>query len=124
MKKRGQIWVETVVYTLIAFALIGLVLAFVKPKIEEIQDKAVLDQSAGILEEIDSIVKNLGSPGNQRLIELGISKGKMTKYVYNDEELEKLNKFMLGREVRMAELKKENEELKERINNLTKQQNV
>jgi uncharacterized protein (UPF0333 family) len=35
--KRGQIWVETVVYTLIALVMIGLVLAFAKPKIEELQ---------------------------------------------------------------------------------------
>ena len=32
MKKEGQVWVETVVYTLIAFVLIGLVLSFAKPK--------------------------------------------------------------------------------------------
>ena len=38
-KKRGQVWVETVIYTLIALALIGTVLAFVKPKVEEMQDK-------------------------------------------------------------------------------------
>ena len=36
-KKRGQIWVETVIYTLIALILIGLVLTFITPKIKEIQ---------------------------------------------------------------------------------------
>ena len=50
--KRGQIWVETMVYTLIAFALIGLVLAFVKPKIQETQDKAIIEQSVNILKDI------------------------------------------------------------------------
>jgi len=73
--RRGQIWVETIVYTLIAFALIGLVLAFVKPKIEEIQDKGIIEQSISILEDIDLIITTLGVPGNQRVINLGISKG-------------------------------------------------
>ena len=73
--RRGQIWVETIIYTLIAFALIGLVLAFVKPKIEEIQDKGIIEQSISVLEDIDLIIKTLGDPGNQRIINLGISKG-------------------------------------------------
>ena len=73
--RRGQIWVETIIYTLIAFALIGLVLAFVKPKIEEIQDKGIIDQSISVLVDIDLIIKTLGDPGNQRIINLGISKG-------------------------------------------------
>ena len=74
-RKRGQIWVETIIYTLIAFALIGLVLAFVKPKIEEIQDRSVIEQSISILEDIDLIINTLGDSGNQRVITLGISKG-------------------------------------------------
>lgn len=73
--RRGQIWVETIIYTLIAFALIGLVLAFVKPKIEEIQDKGIIEQSISVLEDIDLIIKTLGDPGNQRIINLGISRG-------------------------------------------------
>ncbi|MBA7615531.1 hypothetical protein ES703_22812 [subsurface metagenome] len=73
--RRGQVWVETIIYTLIAFALIGLVLAFVKPKIEEIQDKGIIEQSISVLEEIDLIIKTLGDPGNQRVVNLGISKG-------------------------------------------------
>ena len=82
--KRGQIWVETIIYTLIAFALIGLVLAFVKPKIEELQDKGIIEQSISVLEEIDSIIKNIGDPGNQRIIQLGISKGALNIDGEND----------------------------------------
>ncbi len=32
--KRAQIWIETMIYTLIAFIMLGLVLAYAKPKIE------------------------------------------------------------------------------------------
>lgn len=82
---RGQIWVETVVYTLIAFALIGLVLAFVKPKVEEIQDKSTIEQSISILEDLDSIIKNLGGSGNQRVVQVGISKGSLIFDGVNDK---------------------------------------
>lgn len=74
-RKKAQVWVETMVYTLIAFALIGIVLAFVKPKIEEAQDKVVIEQSIKILEDINSIFNNLGGSGNQRVISLAVKKG-------------------------------------------------
>ena len=48
-RKKGQIWVETVIYTLIAFAMIGLALSFVKPKIDEIQDRGIIEQSITLL---------------------------------------------------------------------------
>ena len=83
--RRGQIWVETIVYTLIAFALIGLVLAFVKPKIEEIRDKGIIEQSISVLEEINLIINTLGDPGNQRVINLRISKGELNIDGENDK---------------------------------------
>lgn len=87
MNKRGQIWVETVVYTLIALVMIGLVLSFVKPKIEEIQDKAIIEQSIEIMEELNTIILLLiqGGPGNKRLIELGIKKGNLKIDGINDQ---------------------------------------
>ncbi len=85
-KKRGQIWVETITYTLIAFALIGLVLAFVKPKIEEIRDKGIIEQSISVLEDIDLIIGDIrGDPGNQRVINLKISKGVLNIDGENDK---------------------------------------
>ncbi len=83
--KAGQIWVETVVYTLIAFTLIGLVLAFARPRIEEIQDRGTIEQSIGVLEEIDEIIKDLECPGNQRVIELKISSGALNIDGANDK---------------------------------------
>jgi len=75
--KRGQVWVETVIYTLIAFVLIGAVLAFVRPKIQEFQDKAILDQTLTTFEEINNIIISLvqGGAGNKRTPELGLKKG-------------------------------------------------
>ncbi len=62
-------------YTLIAFAIIGLVLAFVRPKIEELQDRAIIEQSILMLKDIDSSLLTMGGAGNQRVIEISIKKG-------------------------------------------------
>ncbi|MDP3986616.1 MAG: hypothetical protein Q8P81_00115 [Nanoarchaeota archaeon] len=106
--KRGQIWVETVIYTLIAFTLIGLVLTFAKPKIEELQDKGLLDQSVNVLEEIDLVIKNIGSPGNQRVINLGIGKGTLNIDGENEKiffEIESLYEYSdPGKEVERGNL--------------------
>jgi len=78
-KKRGQVWVETVIYTLIAFTMIGAVLAIAKPKIEEIQDKTIIDQSILLVEDIDNIILSIvqGGQGNKRLIEPTIKEGNL-----------------------------------------------
>ena len=76
--KRGQIWVETVIYILIALVMIGAVLAFVNPKIQEIQDKLTLDKTVEMLEELDSKISEVSSSvGNQRVINLEIKKGEL-----------------------------------------------
>lgn len=78
VNKRGQIWVETVIYILIALVMIGTVLAFVNPKIEEIRDKLTLDKTVEMLEELDSKISEVGSSvGNQRVINLEIKKGEL-----------------------------------------------
>ena len=77
--KRGQVWVETVIYTLIALTMIGSVLAFILPKIEEIRDKSIIDQSINSIKNIDSIIDSVvgGGPGNKRLVETNIKSGKI-----------------------------------------------
>ena len=84
-KKRGQIWVETVIYTLIALVLIGLVLAFVTPKIQEIQDRLIIEQTIDLMSNLQSIVFSIGDvPGNKRVIDLGIKKGSLMINAQND----------------------------------------
>lgn len=86
-KKRAQVWVETVIYTLIALTMIGLVLSFVRPKLEEIQDKAIIEQSLSMMEDINSVILSLaqGGPGNKRLIEITIKKGVLNINGNNDK---------------------------------------
>ncbi len=75
-EKKGQVWVETIIYTLIAFVMIGLVLYFATPKIGQIQDKSILEQSMGVMENIDLTISDvLGAAGNKREVKLTIRKG-------------------------------------------------
>lgn len=77
--KKAQVWVETVVYTLIAFAMIGLVLSFVRPKIEENKDQSILEQSRGILEAIDYRIGDIKNvPGSSRVLDMSIREGSLT----------------------------------------------
>ena len=67
---RGQVWIETIIYTSIALLMIGLVLAYAKPKIEEFQDKATLEQSLEMVKEIDSTIMTIGVSGIKDLLKL------------------------------------------------------
>lgn len=76
-RKRAQVWVETVIYTTIAFGMIAIVLTFAKPKIENMQDKAIIDQSYELIRNLDNTLTALrqSASGNQRAIEIYIKKG-------------------------------------------------
>ncbi len=103
--KRAQVWVETVIYTLIAFVMIGLVLTFAKPEIEKLQDKILIDQSITVLKEIESTISTMGVAGNQRILEIGIKKGELrinsitdqiifemeSRYTYSEPSIEILD---------------------------------
>jgi hypothetical protein len=82
---RGQVWIETVIYLLIAFIMIGMVLSFVRPKIEELKDKSILQQSQEVLETLDNTIITMGVEGNKRVIDLGIKKGEFTFNGTSDE---------------------------------------
>lgn len=78
LSRKGQVWIETVVYTLIGLALIALVLAILSPKIKEFRDRSVVEQSIDSLNVIDSKINELlDAPGNKRKIEMVIEKGKL-----------------------------------------------
>jgi len=84
--KRGQIWVETVIYTLIGLSLIGIVIALVMPKIGEFKDKATIEQTIEVLNLIDSKVNEvLSAPGNVRYIKLKMRRGELIINGASDE---------------------------------------
>ena len=78
-KRKAQVWIETVIYTLIGLTIIGLVLAFAKPKIEEMRDKAIIDQTIEALNSLDNTISEIIiSPGNVRVIGFSLRRGKLT----------------------------------------------
>ena len=79
MEKRGQVWIETVLYTLIGLALIGLALGFIMPKINQARDKALVDQAVNSMNAFDEKINEAieRGPGNRRETEFSIKKGEL-----------------------------------------------
>jgi len=83
-KKRGQIWIETVIYTLIGLTIIGILLSIIVPRINQINDKSLVLQSINVLNKIDEqISSTLVASGNSRQIDLTFKKG---EYFINPQE--------------------------------------
>ena len=74
--KKGQIWVETVVYTLIGLVIIGAVLAIAKPKIDEIKDRMVITQTIDAMKSLNKEVNEVKQvTGMKRVPEVRFQKG-------------------------------------------------
>ena len=83
---KAQVWVETVIYTLIGLAIIGILLAAARPKIDSMKDKLVIEQTIESLNKLNSKIKEVQiAPGNKREITLKISKGTLTINSIDDE---------------------------------------
>ncbi|MFH0808593.1 MAG: hypothetical protein V1888_03175 [archaeon] len=86
MNRRGQVWVETIIYTLIGLAVIGLVLSAALPKINEKKDAIAIEQSIGALRAIDAkIYQTQSAVGNRRVVDLDIREGFLTIDMEKDE---------------------------------------
>jgi hypothetical protein len=77
MKKSGQVWIETVLYTLIGLTLIGLALGFIMPQINAAKDRATVEQAINSLGAFDAKINEVieTGTGNIRQIEFYMSKG-------------------------------------------------
>ena len=116
IKTKGQVWIETVIYTLIALAMIGTILAFAKPKIEQMQDKSIIEESVKVLEEMNTIILDVRKvSGNQRVFDLGIKKGSLTFDADNEKisfEIESKYKYsQLGENIKSGSVNILTEEL-------------
>jgi hypothetical protein len=77
--KQGQVWIETVIYTLVGLALIGFVLSLSLPKINEYRDKSVIEGTLASFDKIDEKLNQvLSAPGNIRIIDLILKRGTLT----------------------------------------------
>ena len=106
MEKGGQVWVETVIYILIGLSIIGILLAVINPKINEMKDKAIIDSMIIGLNEIDYKINDVKiAQGSKRLIEIGLKKGKLIIDATNNQinfTLENIEKeySQIGKEVK------------------------
>lgn len=75
----GQVWVETVLYTLIGIAIIGMVLSFAYPKIRAAQEAALIEQSITTLANFDEVITlvNGRGPGNVKSYTFVLKRGKL-----------------------------------------------
>ncbi len=83
--KKGQVWIETVLYTLIGLALIGMVLGFAMPKITDAKDKAAIEQTIKSLDDFDGKMNTLLIPGNVRIYELTLKRGSLNFNLANNK---------------------------------------
>ncbi len=88
IKGKGQVWLETVIYILIGLVLIGLVLSFIIPKINERKDRIIVEQALISLNLFDSKIKEVIETGqyNKRVIEFSMQRGSL----YIDSEMNKI----------------------------------
>lgn len=86
MRRKGQVWIETVLYTLVGLAIIGVMLSFIKPAIDEKRDQLVINQGKDIIEGINDQVGEIvyWGVGNSRQLEISLRKGQLLIDGVND----------------------------------------
>ncbi len=76
--KKGQVWIETVIYLLIGLGVIGVLLAFIKPQIDSSVDKNYIEKSIESLNKIDSTINEISYvTGNSRSLILALKRGQL-----------------------------------------------
>jgi hypothetical protein len=75
-KKRGQVWIETVLYTLIGLTIMGGLMWAITPKINTLIDETAIEQARGFLGDFDeALARTLYSSGMQIEFNLPLKKG-------------------------------------------------
>ena len=84
-ERKSQIWVETVIYTLIGLTLIAIVLSIATPYLQTVKDKAVISQTVDALLVLHKELLVVADVvGNVRIVQFKILKGGITINELND----------------------------------------
>jgi hypothetical protein len=76
MEKKAAIWVSTVLYILITIAVLGIAFAALKPRIDEMRDKAIIEQSIEMLDKLDETIRVVNEvEGTRKQIDIQLKKG-------------------------------------------------
>jgi len=74
--KKADVWVSTVLYILIGLAVMGILLAVIKPKIADLKDSATIEQSINSINKFDEIMSRVRqSTGTSLKYSLQLSRG-------------------------------------------------
>jgi membrane-associated protease RseP (regulator of RpoE activity) len=78
-KNTGQVWIETVLYTVIGLAIIALVLSFAYPKIRASQESLLIEQSIATMNNLDTVITTVNErgPGNIKTYTFSIKRGRL-----------------------------------------------
>jgi len=87
MDRKAQVWIETVLYTVIILAIIAIVLSFALPKINSNKEKVIIEQSIEALKNLDRSINDAArQSGNQRIVEFSLKVGELTFDARDDRE--------------------------------------
>jgi type II secretory pathway pseudopilin PulG len=76
--KKAQVWIESVIYTLVGLAVIGLLLLVTRPQISKTQDEFIIQQTMKAFHELDNkMIEIKQATGNRRIVEFQLSKGEL-----------------------------------------------
>lgn len=112
-KNKAQVWVETVIYTLIGLSVIAIILTMALPQIDKSKDKALIEQTVTALNVLDKKISEVEqAPGGARVVDLRISKGKLeinatgsgTGFIRYTLEDTKLELSEIGEEVKQGNI--------------------
>ena len=85
-KKGDATWISTVLYTLIGLSIMGLLLAFIRPKIAEMKDSFIIEQTVTSMNDFDGLVSEIRlATGNKRSYNMHLSRGQLVIDGVNDE---------------------------------------
>jgi len=79
MSKKAVIWISVVLYVLITLAIIGIVIAAVKPQIDKSRDKVAIEQTIVLLQDLDEAISRASeTQGTKLQRNIKLSKGTLT----------------------------------------------
>ena len=94
MKKKGVVWISTVLYVLIGLAVMGLLLAALRPKIAETRDNFIISRTVQSFNTLDdTILRVREATGNKRSYIITLDQGYLTIDANNETISWQMNSY-------------------------------
>lgn len=93
-KNKAQVWIETVIYTLIGLVIIGILISVITPSINQKKDQILIQGSLDMLKtKFENSIEDLRyyGVGNSRTIEMNLKKGILEIDSLNDSIIFKID---------------------------------